>query len=260
MWTAPQAVVRPFTLLGVSDPLSPAAALVRVPGAVLSHEVAARAHSLELPDDDGRLRLTVARNRSRIRIEGWDVHRCDVPEEDLLLTKEGLRITSVPRTVVDLARALPLPKAVAVGDSALRQRLALEPDLRRVLLASRGSGSAQAHRVGRLLDPKAGSVLESVLRVVLVEAGLPAPLTQHEIRQGRRLVARVDFCWPAERLVVEADGFAFHSDRTAYRKDRERLNQLVLLGWRVLRFTWEDVMSRPEHVVGAVRRCLEVAA
>lgn len=244
----------------MSDLLSPAAVLVRVPGAVLSHEVAARALGLELPDDDGRCRLTVARNRSRVRVPGWEVHRSDVPEDDLLLTPEGLRITSVPRTVVDLARALPLARAVAVGDSALRQRLDLEPGLRVALRSSRGSGAAQAHRVGRLLDPRAGSVLESVLRVVLLEAGLPAPRTQHEIRQGGRLVARVDFCWPAERLVVEADGFAFHSDRAAYRKDRERLNELALLGWRVLRFTWEDVMGRPEHVVGTVLRCLRAEA
>jgi very-short-patch-repair endonuclease len=70
-------------------------------------------------------------------------------------------------------------------------------------------------------------------------------------------VARVDFAWPAARLIVEADGFAYHSDRESYRRDRERLNHLERLGWRVLRFTWEDVVSRPEYVtnlVGAVLR------
>ncbi|MDP9496716.1 MAG: DUF559 domain-containing protein [Actinomycetota bacterium] len=68
-------------------------------------------------------------------------------------------------------------------------------------------------------------------------------------------MAQVDLCWPAACLIVEADGFAFHSDRAAYRRDRERLNQLERLGWRVLRVTWEDVVHRPEHVVALVREC-----
>jgi very-short-patch-repair endonuclease len=59
---------------------------------------------------------------------------------------------------------------------------------------------------------------------------------------------------------VEADGFAFHADRLAYRRDRERQNQLERLGWRVLRFTWEDVRGRPEHVVALIRDCLRIAA
>jgi very-short-patch-repair endonuclease len=59
---------------------------------------------------------------------------------------------------------------------------------------------------------------------------------------------------------VEADGFAFHSDRVAYRRDRERLNELEQLGGRVLRFTWEDVVARPEHVLALVQECLDQAA
>ena len=69
-----------------------------------------------------------------------------------------------------------------------------------------------------------------------------------------------DFACADARLVVEADGFAFHSDRAAYRKDRERLNALERLGWRVLRFTWEDVRGRPAYVVGLVHGCLADAA
>jgi very-short-patch-repair endonuclease len=59
---------------------------------------------------------------------------------------------------------------------------------------------------------------------------------------------------------VEADGFAFHSERDAYRHDRARGNELVRLRWRVLRFTYEDVIGRPGHVVDLVRECLGSAA
>ncbi|TAL20866.1 MAG: DUF559 domain-containing protein, partial [Frankiales bacterium] len=68
--------------------------------------------------------------------------------------------------------------------------------------------------------------------------------------------ARVDFAWPDERLVVEVDGFAFHADRASYRNDRRRTNELVLAGWRVLRFSWEDVVGSPDVVVDQVRRAL----
>ena len=60
--------------------------------------------------------------------------------------------------------------------------------------------------------------------------------------------------------MVETDGFAFHSDRTSYRNDRRRTNQLVLAGWRILRFSWEDVVHHPEEVVAAVRAALAMAA
>lgn len=60
--------------------------------------------------------------------------------------------------------------------------------------------------------------------------------------------------------MVEADGYAFPSDRSAYRRDRERANQLSSLGWTVLRFTWEDVTDRPGHVVALVAQCLSPAA
>jgi len=123
-------------------------------------------------------------------------------------------------------------------------------------------GPAEAREVvGELgCTGAARTVLETLLRLVLVSAGL-TPQTQRVITDSDGgFIARVDFCWPERRLVVEADGYAYHSDRAAYRRDRERLNQLERLGWRVLRFTWEDVRGRPEHVVALVRECLAASA
>ena len=75
-------------------------------------------------------------------------------------------------------------------------------------------------------------------------------------RRDGRVLGRVDFAWPEQRLVVETDGFAFHADRRSYREDRRRNNALVLAGWRVLRFSWEDVLHDPAHVVEVVRTAL----
>lgn len=114
--------------------------------------------------------------------------------------------------------------------------------------------------VAALLDPRSGSALETLLRLLFDEAGLASPRTQYQVADGLDLTARVDFAWPAQRLIVEADGFAFHADREAYRSDRRRMNELERLGWRVLRFTWEDAVGRPEHVVGLVRGLLQPEA
>lgn len=96
----------------------------------------------------------------------------------------------------------------------------------------------------RLVDPDCGSVLESLCRVLLLLAGLGPVETQLVVRSRTgQFVGRVDFAWSKERLVVETDGFAFHADRRAYRADRRRGNALVLAGWRLLRFSWEDVVG-----------------
>jgi very-short-patch-repair endonuclease len=224
------------------------------PTARLSHESAARALGIELLEP-GQDRLTVPRNRSRLALAGWLVMRSDIPPADWELVG-GLACTSAERTVLDLSRELPFDQAVVAADSAVRNNLAFGSELTVRLSSALGRRAAAARAVAAAIDPLAGSVLETMLRLALRDAGL-APVTQHEIRdRDGRFVARVDFCWPEQRLVVEADGFAFHSDRAAYRQDRDRLNALERLGWRVLRFTWEDVRSRPEHVVAAVRDCL----
>ncbi len=107
------------------------------------------------------------------------------------------------------------------------------------------------------MDPASGSVLETLCRVLLQQAGLAPTSTQFVVRDARgRWIGRVDFAWPHQRLVVEADGFAFHADRASYRDDRRRGNALLLAGWRVLRFSWEDVVDRPDEVVTAVRAAL----
>ncbi|HEU0101149.1 MAG TPA: DUF559 domain-containing protein [Mycobacteriales bacterium] len=225
------------------------------PRAAVSHETAARSWGIELVQH-GSERLTVPRHRGRAPATGWRVHRSDLASDEVVLV-DGVRWTTPMRTVVDLAHVLPLAEAVTAADSALRQELVDHAELVAALSRRRGPGAARARRVARLVDPRAESVLESLLRVLLHLAGLPAPesqVTMHEV--DGEVAARVDFAWPSFGLVVEADGFAFHSDRAAYRQDRRRNNALVRLGWRVLRFSWEDVQHEPEDVARTVRACL----
>ena len=239
------------------DILSAAAVLVRFPGAVLSHEEAARQLGVELRADTGIRRITVPRSFSHVIVHGWQVRRCDVQCHVLA---SGMRLTGAAQLVVDLARVLPFPDAVVAGDSVLRKRLATLPEVAELASQCRGRGRPAVQAVLAALDPASGSVLESLFRVLVCNSGLPAPATQVSLADGDDVLGRFDFCWREQRLVVELDGYAFHSDRWAFEQDRKRANALQRLGWRLLRFTWEDVVNRPGYVVQLLREVLAQAA
>lgn len=222
---------------------------------VLSHETAAALWGLDLLRPPPRPHVTVPRASSRLRVPGATVHRADLADDEVV-EHAGRVVTTVLRTTCDLARRLPLPEALAVLDSALRQRLVRLRDVQRCAGRAAGPGSARLRRAISLADPRSESFLESYCRGVLCAAGLRPPATQYEVRRTGMLIARVDVAWPAVRLAVEVDGFAFHADRDAYRRDRRRLNALQLEGWTVLRFSWEDVVDRPDYVVRMVRAAL----
>ena len=234
---------------------SPQDALTRLGGrTALSHESAARVHGIELLRDTGVDRVTVPRERGRARLDGWLISRADVECAD---RSDGLAVTTPARTVADLARVLTLHQAVAAADSAVRRGIVTVPALIDALAGARGPGAGRLRAVASLVDGRSGSVVESAARVELHLAGLPPPELQYEVRdEWGRVVARVDLAWPARRWIVEVDGFAFHSDRLAYRRDREKMNELERLGWRILRVTWEDVVLRPAAFVELVRECL----
>jgi len=109
-------------------------------------------------------------------------------------------------------------------------------------------------RVSTLAEPKTESRMETLLRLVVVQSGLPAPEAQVEIYDDSGdLVARVDFYYRRQRLALEYDG-AIHKDQLA--EDNRRQNRLMKLGIRLLRFTAGDVLSHPAIVVAQVRAML----
>jgi hypothetical protein len=224
--------------------------------AVVSDTSAALLWGLELATTPSQPTVTVARDHSRASRSGVVVRRRQLAAGDWQV-RSGVRVTTVLRTVLDLCRTLPLAEAVAAADSALRRGLSLQALRTALCRLPAGRGRALVARVLALVDVRCGSVLESLLRVLLHVHGVRAPQSQLAVRgRGGALVGRVDFAWPDVRLVVEADGFAFHADRRRYRDDRRRSNALVLAGWRLLRFSWEDVVQQPEQVVAVVREAL----
>ena len=66
------------------------------------------------------------------------------------------------------------------------------------------------------------------------------------------MVAEIDFAHLGLHIAIEVDGRAFHSDRRSFERDRSRQNTLVVGGWLVLRFTWEQITERPDEAVEIV--------
>lgn len=110
-----------------------------------------------------------------------------------------------------------------------------------------------ADRVLAMVDPKAESVLESALRVRLLEAGVTGLTSQLVVRSKRRRILQVDLAFPAARLAVETDGKRWHQDVV---KDQKTDNALAACGWRVLRYGWADVVHDWERVVAEVLEAL----
>jgi very-short-patch-repair endonuclease len=107
--------------------------------------------------------------------------------------------------------------------------------------------AANAHR-----EEITDSDLELLVMALLVESGLPEPVLHHRIFTGTRFVAEVDLAYPELRIAIELDG-RVHLQPDVWERDLPRQNDLVLLGWTVLRFTWNRYTSRPASVVAEVR-------
>ncbi|GAA4417505.1 type IV toxin-antitoxin system AbiEi family antitoxin domain-containing protein [Georgenia halophila] len=156
--------------------------------------------------------------------------------------------TSKDRTLLDCLRALPFDEALAVADSALRDGYP-HKRLEAVARDARGPDSVRARRVARVATALAANPFESVLRAIaMTVAGLSVRPQVSLYRRndsvvgGRTFLGRPDLVDEQLRIVLEADSFEWHGGRTALRSDALRYNGLVVDGWLVLRFTWEDVM------------------
>jgi len=216
---------------------------------VVSHESAALLWGMDVATRPTRHQLTVGRRRtslSRTVVTHW---------ADLSSTDVRGQVTSPVRTVLDCARMLPFREALVVADSALRTGRATSQDMTSAAAALRGAGSAGVRGVVAAADPRAGSALESLLRGLLLEAGIRGFAPQLTIRDDA-FFARVDLADPGARVVLEADSFTHHGHRDALSRDCRRYDELVVRGWTVLRFAWEHVMFDQAWVVATVHAAL----
>jgi hypothetical protein len=176
-------------------------------GSVVSHGSAAVLHRLPVwAAAIERVHVTRSQSGHGKRRSLVHAHSAPLDETDIVLV-DGIAVTSIARTVLDLARTLPMEQAVALGDRAVREGLSPDTLAAGLLRMERWPGVRRARRAVDFLDPRSESVGESVSRVLLYTDGLPAPDLQQEIvGPDGEVVARVDFLWKQQRTVGEFDG------------------------------------------------------
>jgi hypothetical protein len=216
---------------------------------VASHESAALRHGWAVLHTPAQPHVTVPRNRNLTQAQraGVSIHYGEVEEhEDVVTCQE--------RTLVDCLRGSGFLDALAVADSALRDGFG-DTRLRVLVRDLRGPGSAQARRIAAMADPRAANPFESALRGIASEVDGLAVVPQVSLRHGTRFLGRPDLVDERLGIVLEADSFEWHGGRQALARDARRYNVMVVHGWLVLRFSWEDVMFHPDDV----RAILEAA-
>jgi very-short-patch-repair endonuclease len=173
-------------------------------------------------------------------------HRIPLHSLDYVI-RDGLRVTTPARTIVDLAAAQNGRTLRDVVERAQDLRRFDPEDIRTTLARSpRRPGTRELANLMTLMQPdkdKARSHLERLFLKLARAARLPRPEVNQEIAGRER-----DFAWRAHRLVVEADGYRYHSSKQARARDARRDRELTAHGWRPVRFTYEEIVFEPETV------------
>jgi very-short-patch-repair endonuclease len=207
-----------------------------------------------LLEEEDYLELSVTRSKGPVPV-GALVHRSTdlVPEHCTI--RMGIPVTNPLRTMVDLGAVVPWTVVSDALERGLVARLFSVPAVEWFLVRIARQGRRGCGPLRRVLDDRALGVarpdglLEPRMARLIRRYGLPEPAFQHVVPEAR---ARLDFAYPERRLGIEVDGFEFHGTREAMTLDLERQNRLMAAGWRLVRFTWHDVVRRPGHVAATL--------
>lgn len=248
-----------FNVFAVGHPvLTPdgrymAAAMAGGRGAVISHRSAAALWGLRA---SSRSRIDITGTTRGRASGGIDVHRSRTLTDADRARVRGIPCTSVARTLVDLAEVVDLRSL----ERALEQAEVMAILDGRALRAAceRAFGRHGASKLRALLEPAddtetlTRSELEERFLALCDGAGVRRPRVNVWMTLGAGEEMQVDFLWDRERLIAETDGQAAHGTRQAFERDRRRDQVLQMAGFRVVRFTWRQVVDEP----GLVRRVI----
>lgn len=230
--------------------LTIAAATERAPALIVSHRSAAALWGVPLigpvPTDVEVLTSMGNGSRREGGFRRWATtdHASEIVETD------GIRATSMRRTVVDLAASLPFPEAVAAVDWALAQGVDREHLARLAMALRSGGGLKRAVAAIRFGDGRSGSPGESVSRALIHQLGFPAPELQVPFHDRRGLIGESDFYWRRWALIGEFDGLVKYQDERMLRgrtpaqvlaAEKRREDRLRATGPRVARWVWQDL-------------------
>lgn len=219
-----------------------AAVLACGPGAVLSHRDAAALHGIR-PTDRAFVDITAPRRRVRA---GIDAHRSTLPADELTAV-DGIPVTTVARTILDLAAVVPLRHVERAMAEAEHRRLG-DPTSLADLLArhprAKGSGRLRALLATRAhLTTLTRSELEERFLAYVRVHRLPAPVLNDHVHVGGGATVECDAVWRRARVVVELDSREFHQSHDAFGWDRLKSRRLSVAGWQPIRVAAEHLRS-----------------
>ena len=229
-------------------------------GAVLSHLDAAALWKIY--DGEGALVHVTRTTKAGQRLTGVRVHRARRLEPEDVTVRDGIPVTTVARTLVDLTDVL--------GRDRILRALREAEFLGLLDLNALSAAVQRAHgrkRLGALRDAIAahtpGQIVRDELEHRFLElvraAGLPAPEANVKVHaRGRRYV--IDCLWREPRVAVELDGRAAHARITAFESDRRKDAALSAIGLRPLRFTWRRVTQEAAEVIAELEAILAQAS
>jgi very-short-patch-repair endonuclease len=222
--------------------------------AVISHRSAAALWDIG-PAPSARIDVTTlhgSRSTRAIRVH----HSATLHSQDVHRDDDGLPVTTVARTLLDLATVLTPARLERACHQAEIARCLDLTSITNVLERATGAPGTRALR--EALDHLAiggpqptRSELEIRFLSLIAQARLPTPRVNTTIHG-----LEVDFFWPDDGLVVETDGVATHLTPTAFETDRRRDAALQVAGYRIVRFTWRQLTDRPDTVVRTLRALL----
>ena len=235
-----------------------AACLAAGPSAVVSHRAAAELWEFDVPER-GLVEISVARpfdprDRDVIRHRSTDL----APHH--VTVRRGVPVTTPVRLLADIGAVVPW-LTQQIYDAGLVRKLFTAACAERILTEVGRRGRRGVGPLRRVVDRNAlgdvrpDGLLELRMARLMRDHGLPPWVFQHEVVAGGRRF-RIDFAYPRVKLAIEVDGYAHHRTKEQMQRDLDRQNVLVSLGWTLLRFTWHDVVKRPEYVAAQILRVL----
>jgi predicted transcriptional regulator of viral defense system len=242
------------------------AGCLRNSAAALAFTTAGQIHGLRKMFDD-RVHLLVPHGSSP-DLPGLVVHRCrKIDPEDIVPLGNGMRVTSVARTLFDVGGVIGHRRVVSALENALDRKLVNMDTMSEVTLRlfhRRRPGSREI-RSALLARSDWTSALQSDLEVRVLaairRAGLPMPVVQYELSFEDGHIVRFDFAWPHIRVALEVDHSFWHVGSEESRKDKQRDRKVATLNWQTLRITEDDVRVGLDGVMldlAAVIRAAEI--
>jgi very-short-patch-repair endonuclease len=229
-----------------------AATFAAGPGGALSHRAAA---TLQLIGNFTQIEVTAPTQRQRPRIR---IYRSSLPPDEITVER-NIPVTTIPRTLLDLAAVLPAHQVERAANEAQyqghRDRLSLADMVARY---PRRKGIRTIKQILARLERGTNisrSDLEALFIAFLRDTGLPLPSQNYWLQLETGQWIECDCIWLEHHLIAELDGRS-HGTPAAFEDDRSRDRALVAVGWRTIRVTWNHLHGERERLAADLRRLL----